>query len=140
MPQIPNPELNMPQISNLTGGAPITEDSAPKVGSAMVPQDPSGQQAAHKAGIHTAIKILEEGIPIWGFNTPEGEALQKALKLLTNTFGEEPGSDISKAQIQNLMKILQGEQGPIPLGGAGAAPEAPQGMPPELLQLMGGQQ
>jgi hypothetical protein len=123
--------------ASITGGAPGAGPAPDRTGGVTTGGGAKGLQEAHKASVQTVIKVLEEGLPVWGSDSEQGTAIMKALQTLTKAFGTDPASDITKAHVQNLQDVLAGPQGPTTPGAGQQQPQGPQ-MNPALMQMMGG--
>lgn len=93
------------------------------------PQDKRGLKAAAHTNIHIAVNMLEEALPAFGSESPEGAKILSALKSLSMMVGKNDNSDLVPAEVlqmvrrlpqmgggtqvqQAIMKQMQGPQAP----------------------------
>jgi hypothetical protein len=99
------------------GGAPPTQPTAPDP-SALAgakspaaspmskPQDKRGLKAAAQTNIHIAVNMLEEALPAFGSESPEGSKILSALKSLGSMVAKKDTSDLVPAEVLQLVKRL----------------------------------
>ncbi len=108
------------------GGAPV---GAPMT----TPQPPEGEQQAAMVDISMAMDLLEKSMASFGTETPQGQAIHKALGAMVKEFGEkkEKAKPLVPAELMQLMSGLPQAGGGSPEMGAMAGGGAPPGgMPP----------
>jgi len=93
------------------------------------PQDKKGLRAAAATNLHIAVNMLEEALPAFGSESPEGQKILKALSTLGGLVGKRDNSDLVPAEVLHMarrlpqmgggtdvqraiMKQLQGNQAP----------------------------
>lgn len=134
------PTTPQPPGTSPTGMAP--QGGAPMAAPMATPTPPAGRQETARAHVNIAMTMLEQALPAFGTQTPEGAAILKVLSSLAKDFGQKDSSDLVPAQImemvrgmpqmgggspvqQQLIKQMQaGQQGGQPPQ-AGAAPGMP---------------
>lgn len=99
------------------GGAPV---GAPMT----TPQPNAGEQQAAMVDISMAFDLLEKSLGSFGTETPQGQAIHKALGMLNKEFGEkrEKAKPLVPAELMQLMSGL-------PQAGGGS---------PEMKSMTGG--
>jgi hypothetical protein len=70
------------------------------------PQDKRGLKAAAQTNIHIAVNMLEEALPAFGSESPEGGKILAALKTLGNLVGKRDTSDLVPAEILQMVKRM----------------------------------
>ena len=94
-----DPAAAMPEMPPSEGpaGAPMTQ-----------PEMPEGQRMSAMAEMGTALDIMQNALPKLGVDTPEGQAVQQALMLLAEIFGNYRSrmTELQPAQIMQLMRAL----------------------------------
>ncbi len=106
-----DPAAVMPDMPPSEGpaGAPMTQ-----------PEMPEGQRMSAMAEMGTALDIMQNALPKLGVDTPEGQAVQQALMLLAEIFGNYRSrmTELQPAQIMQLMRALPTQmQGQPPMQG-----------------------
>ena len=84
------------------------------------PEMPEGQRMAAMAEIGTALDMMQNALPKLGADTPEGQAVQQALMMLAEAFGNFRSrmTELQPAQIMQLMRALPTQmQGGAPMQG-----------------------
>ena len=108
------------------GGAPV--------GSPMTtPQPNEGEQQAAMVDISMAFDLLEKSMAAFGTETPQGQALHKALGVMTKEFGEkrEKAKPLVPAELMQLMSGLPQAGGGSPeMAAAAGGGMPPGGAPP----------
>ena len=122
MPGMPGPAASMP-------GMPPEAQRFPNLGGSAAPQDPKGTVEMAKVNLKIAIHLLEQAIPVFGTQSPQGKAVMSALSSLAKDFGKNEAEDLTNSQLMNMFSQMQKTQGPP--GGQ---------IPPELLKAVGGGQ
>lgn len=104
------------------------------------PTPPAGRQETARAHVNIAMTLLEQALPAFGTQTPEGGAILKVLSSLSKDFGQKDSSDLVPAQIMEMVRGMpqMGGGGPVQQqlikqmqnGGAGGPPGQPGQSPP----------
>jgi hypothetical protein len=84
------------------------------------PEMPEGQRMSAMAEIGTALDIMQSALPKLGEDSPEGQAVQQALMMLAEVFGNFRSrmTELQPAQIMQLMRALPAQmQGQPPMQG-----------------------
>ena len=105
-------------------GAPMTQ-----------PEMPEGQRMAAMAEIGTALDMMQNALPKLGADTPEGQAVQQALMMLAEAFGNFRSrmTELQPAQIMQLMRALPTQmQGSMPMQGGASNAQVPGAEQPGL--------
>lgn len=112
------------------GGAP---PAAPSASPMMTPKRPGGAIEGAKVDCLLAQKKLEQALGVYGGNSPEGQAILKAITALTKAFGKTEGDteNLMPAEIKQLMMGMQGAPGAAGPPGAGGPPGMPPGGAPK---------
>src|SRR5277367_6010087 len=88
---------------NAPGASPIQKPAgAPMSG----PQDKKGLKAAAHTNVHIAVNMLEEALPAFGSESPEGGKVLAALKSLSTLVAKRDTSDLVPAEIMQMVKRL----------------------------------
>ncbi len=101
------------------GGAPMA-----------TPQPAKGLQQAEKVHVMMSMDLLAQAIPALGPNSEEGQAVMKALQILSKQFGktQDKSRELVPAEIMQLLSALPQAGGGNPGAKAMAMPGA--GAPP----------
>ena len=97
------------------------------------PQQPKGLQQAEKVHVMMSMDLLAQAIPALGPQSEEGQAVMKALQILSKQFGktQDKSRDLVPAEIMQLLSALPqaggGNPGAKAMGAGGPPPGA---MPP----------
>lgn len=86
------------------GGAPPGQ--SPAAAPMSKPQDKRGLQAAAHTNVHIAVNMLEEALPAFGSESPEGGKILAALKSLGSMVAKKDSTDLVPAEILQLVKRL----------------------------------
>ena len=112
-------------LSEGPAGAPMTQ-----------PEMPEGQRMAAMAEMGTALDIMQNALPKLGVDSPEGQAVQQAMMMLAEVFGNYRSrmTELQPAQIMQLMRALPTQmQGQQPMQGGMQNAQVPgaeqQGLP-----------
>lgn len=70
------------------------------------PQDKRGLKAAAQTNIHIAVNMLEEALPAFGSESPEGAKIIKALNMLASMVAKKDSSDLVPAEILQMVRRL----------------------------------
>lgn len=89
---------------NSAGGAPAPQ--SPAAGPMSKPQDKRGLKAAAATNLHIATNMLEEALPAYGSESPEGGKILSALKILSGLIGKKDNSDLVPAEVLQMVKRL----------------------------------
>lgn len=104
---------------------------APGAAPMSSPQEKKGLKAAAATNVHIAVNMLEEALPAFGSESPEGGKILAALKSLSSMVGKRDTSDLVPAEIlqmvrrmpqmgggtqvqQQILKQMQGQGQPAP--------------------------
>jgi hypothetical protein len=127
-----------PQPGATAGAAPGAGSTVqpPAAAPFSKPQDKQGLKAAARTNLHIALNMLEEALPAFGGESPEGQKISRMIGELGKLFGKHDDSDLVPAEIMHMVrqlpqmgggtdvqrKILQQmqQQQPAPQGPAGA--------------------
>lgn len=104
----------------------------------MTPQPPEGERESARLDVLMAVKMLEKSLAAFGSTTDDGKAVLKAIKGLSQAFGQQEGKteELMPAEIKQLLAGLAGPGTPpgappgAPPGGPPGGGAAPPGMPP----------
>ena len=101
----------------------ISSQAGPGVSSPVAPGAGKGASLAAGAQIKASIPLFIKALPAFPIGSKEFKAVQKVIKELSDTFGEETNQNLVPTAIQQLLLASrQGQQGqkpPIPPGMAG---------------------
>src|ERR1700679_753169 len=86
------------------GGAP--PGPSPAAAPMSKPQDKRGLKAAAQTNIHIAVNMLEEALPAFGSESPEGAKVIKALNILASMVAKKDTSDLVPAEILQMVRRL----------------------------------
>jgi hypothetical protein len=86
------------------GGAP--GGGGPAASPMSKPQDKRGLKAAAQTNLHIATNMLEEALPAFGSESPEGGKILSALKILGGLVGKRDTSDLVPAEILQMVKRM----------------------------------
>ena len=108
-----------PQIAQaLAGAKPPGPGAAPGPAGApmMTPGPKEGNLAGARADVQVVVKKLTQSLQTFQPTTPEGEAIMKAIGMLTKAFGETEGKDkeLMPAEIAQAVSGLAGPGKPPP--------------------------
>jgi hypothetical protein len=70
------------------------------------PQDKRGLKAAAQTNVHIAMNMLEEALPKFGSESPEGAKILAALKSLGSLVAKRDTSDLVPAEVMQMVKQL----------------------------------
>jgi hypothetical protein len=84
-------------------GAP---GQSPAAAPMSTPQDKRGVKAAAQTNIHIAVNMLEEALPAFGSESPEGAKIIKALNILASMVAKKDSSDLVPAEILQMVRRL----------------------------------
>jgi hypothetical protein len=87
------------------------------------PQDKRGVKTAAHTNVHIAANMLEQALPAFGSESPEGMKVLQALKILGSLIGKKDSSDLVPAEILQMVKGL-------PQAGGGTAVQK------QIMQMM----
>jgi hypothetical protein len=82
------------------------------------PQDKKGLKAAAQTNVHIAVNMLEEALPAFGSESPEGGKILAALKTLSSMVAKRDSSDLVPAEILQMVRRMP------QMGGGSAAQQA----------------
>ena len=77
---------------------------APAAAPMSKPGDKKGLKAAAHTNLHIAVNMLEEALPAFGSESPEGGKILAALKILSGLMGKKDTSDLVPAEILQMVK------------------------------------
>lgn len=83
-------------------GKPQPPRAAPMSG----PQQKKGLMAAAQTNVHIAVNMLEEALPAFGSESPEGQSILEVLKKLSRLVGKKDSSDLVPAEIMQLVSRM----------------------------------
>jgi len=86
------------------GGKPPGQ--GPAAAPLSTPQDKRGLKAAAQTNVHIAVNMLEEALPAFGSESPEGAKVIKALNLLASLVAKKDTSDLVPAEILQMVRRL----------------------------------
>ena len=124
--------------SGPTDGPPPMPGGGPTGAPMTTPQVPEGKVQAGTIAVGLAMDLLENSLPQFGSETPEGKAVLQCLTTLTKSFGQvrDSGKPMIPAEIKQLMMASQqSSMTPEAMGasappGAGGPPMGAGGPPP----------
>jgi len=70
------------------------------------PQDKRGLKAAAHTNIHIAVNMLEEALPAFGSESPEGSKILAALKSLGSLVAKKDTSDLVPAEVLQMVRRM----------------------------------
>lgn len=70
------------------------------------PQDKKGLKAAAQVNVHIAVNMLEEALPAFGSESPEGAKILGALKTLSGMIGKRDSSDLVPAEMLHMARRM----------------------------------
>lgn len=70
------------------------------------PQEKKGLKAAAATNVHIAVNMLEEALPAFGSESPEGQKILKALNTLGSMVGKRDTSDLVPAEVLQMVRQL----------------------------------
>jgi hypothetical protein len=70
------------------------------------PQEKKGLKAAAHTNVHIAVNMLEEALPAFGSESPEGAKILAALKTLSQLIGKRDTSDLVPAEVLQMASRL----------------------------------
>jgi hypothetical protein len=79
---------------------------SPAAAPMSTPQDKRGLKAAAHTNIHIAVNMLEEALPAYGSESPEGAKILAALKSLGSMVAKKDTSDLVPAEILQMVRRL----------------------------------
>lgn len=79
---------------------------SPSAAPMSTPQDKRGVKAAAQTNIHIAVNMLEEALPAFGSESPEGSKILAALKSLGSLVAKKDTSDLVPAEVLQMVKRL----------------------------------
>ncbi len=135
----PNPAAQMRGgLPGAAGGMPQTPPAspamtAPGASPMATPQQPKGLQQAEKVHVMMSMDLLAQAIPALGPNSEEGQAVMKALQILSKQFGktQDKSRELVPAEIMQLLSALPQAGGGNPGAKAMAMPGAGATPPPQ---------
>lgn len=77
------------------GGAPMSG-----------PQEKKGLKAGAATNVHIAVNMLEEALPAFGSESPEGQKILKALSSLGSLVEKRDSSDLVPAEILQMVRRM----------------------------------
>lgn len=107
--------------TNMQGGTQPGATAPPQSPSAAPmskPQDKKGLKAAAQTNVHIAVNMLEEALPAFGSESPEGGKILAALKTLSSMVAKRDSSDLVPAEILQMVRRMP------QMGGGSAAQQA----------------
>jgi hypothetical protein len=100
--QPPMPQNRPPPGVGMQGAPPQSPAAAPM----STPQDKKGLVAAAHTNLHIATNMLEEALPAFGSESPEGQKIISALKILGGLMGKRDTSDLVPAEVLQMVRRL----------------------------------
>lgn len=93
------------------GGAPgmppgMGGQGGPAAAPMSTPQKKKGLQAAAATNCHIAVNMLEEALPAFGSESPEGQKILKALQQLSSLVEKRDTSDLVPAEILQMVRRM----------------------------------
>lgn len=79
---------------------------SPAAAPMSTPQSKKGLQAAAQTNVHIAVNMLEEALPAFGSESPEGQAIIKVLGSLAKLVGKRDTSDLVPAEVLQMVRRL----------------------------------
>lgn len=92
----------MPQAGAQPGATPPPQ--SPSAAPMSKPQDKRGLKAAAQTNVHIAVNMLEEALPAFGSESPEGGKILAALKTLSSMVAKRDSSDLVPAELLQLIQ------------------------------------
>ena len=121
------------------GGAPpqpqgLPGAEAPIGGPMSTPQPASGDKQAAMVNLSIAMDLMENSLPAFGSESPEGAVILRALSSMSGKFGSArtKSKDLIPAELQQLMEGMQPSPVQAAMAGAGGPPGMPPKMPPQM--------
>lgn len=87
-------------------GQPPGGQGGPAAAPMSTPQQKKGLQAAAATNCHIAVNMLEEALPAFGSESPEGQKILKALQSLSSLVSKRDSSDLVPAEILQMVRRL----------------------------------
>lgn len=78
----------------------------PRAAPLSQPQNKSGLQAAALTNMHIAVNMLEEALPAFGSESPEGQTILDCLRKLAKHVGKKDTSDLVPAEVMQMVSRL----------------------------------
>jgi hypothetical protein len=103
-PTAPGAPPPQPGQEPTMGGGPGGQ--GPAASPMSKPQDKRGLKAAAQTNLHIATNMLEEALPAFGSESPEGGKILSALKILGGLVGKRDTSDLVPAEILQMVKRM----------------------------------
>jgi hypothetical protein len=75
------------------------------------PQEKKGLKAAAQTNVHIAVNMLEEALPAFGSESPEGAKILSALKSLGSLVAKRDTSDLVPAEVMQMIKRMPQQGG-----------------------------
>jgi hypothetical protein len=70
------------------------------------PQDKKGLKTAALTNVHIAVNMLEEALPAFGSESPEGQKIIRALGIVGPLVAKKDNSDLVPAEILSMVRRL----------------------------------
>lgn len=86
--------------------APSAQGQSPHAAPISMPQEKAGLKEAANTNIHIAVNMLEEALPAFGSESPEGQKIMKALNMLSGMIAKRDSSDLVPAEVQQMVRQL----------------------------------
>jgi hypothetical protein len=112
-----------------TEGVPPT-NTAPTGSPASAPQPAAGEIAQAKANVQIALKVLEHTLPLLGADSEDGQAVHKAIGLLSKRFSGDKSENIAPAELMQMSQSVPDEWKQAMATQQGGGGAAPGGAPP----------
>ena len=102
-------------------------NTAPMPSPMTTPEPKSGEMEQARLNVMMALDMLQSALQAFGMQSPEGMALQDAVKKITGKFGERESEtrQLMPAEIMNLIQTLPQAGGATPEARAVAAAPVP---------------
>ena len=102
--QMPGPGGPQAAANQAPGAKP--PGAGPAAAPMSTPQDKRGLKAAAQTNIHIAVNMLEEALPAFGSESPEGGNIIKALNILAKMVAKKDTSDLVPAEILQMVRRM----------------------------------
>jgi hypothetical protein len=90
----------------MPGGPGASSGQPPGAAPMSGPQDKKGLKAAAATNVHIAVNMLEEALPAFGSESPEGSKILAALKSLSSLVAKRDSSDLVPAEVLQMVRRL----------------------------------
>ena len=128
-PAAPSP---VPGESGMPGGAMSDAETPPMAAPMSTPEPKMGNREGAMINLSMAMDLIEQALPAFGSESPEGMKALQVLRSLSGILGgkKEKTKELQNAEIMQMLQNLPQAGGATPEGKAMAAAPAIPGMAP----------